>query len=126
MSSASKVGWRSTASALLVSRVAEAIHHAHERRMVHRDLKPANILIDGKGEPRVTDFGLAVHEEKERPKAGEIAGTPSYMAPEQVRGESHRLDGRTDIWARGVILYEGLTGRRPFGGRASRRSTTRS
>ena len=103
--------------ALLVARVAEAIHHAHEHRAVHRDLKPANILIDGKGEPRVTDFGLAVHEESERPRAGEVAGTPSFMAPEQVRGESHRLDGRTDLWALGVILYLGLTGRLPFAGR---------
>ena len=100
--------------ALLVARVAEAIHHAHEHRVVHRDLKPANILIDLKGEPRVTDFGLAVQEDKERPIAGEIAGTPSFMAPEQVRGESHRLDGRTDLWALGVILYQGLTGRLPF------------
>ena len=103
--------------ATLVAMVAEAIHHAHEHRVIHRDLKPANILIDEKGEPRVTDFGLAVHEEKEPPKAGEVAGTPSYMAPEQVRGESHRLDGRTDLWALGVILYQGLTGRRPFEGR---------
>ena len=100
----------------LVSKLADAIGHAHERRVIHRDLKPANILIGGKGEPKVTDFGLALHEDRQRPRAGDVAGTPSYMAPEQVRGESHRLDGRTDLWALGVIFYEGLTGQLPFEG----------
>ncbi len=60
------------------------------------------------------DFGLAIHEDAQQRRAGEIAGTPSYMAPEQVRGETHRLDGRTDVWALGVILYQGLCGRMPF------------
>ncbi len=64
----------------------------------------------------MTDFGLALGAETQVSKAGEIAGTPAYMAPEQVRGESHRLDGRTDVWALGVILYQGLTGRLPFHG----------
>ena len=81
---------------------------------MHRDLKPANILIDGRGEPFVSDFGLAIDEELQQLKSGEIAGTPRFMAPEQVRGETHRLDGRTDIWALGVILYLGLTGQPPF------------
>jgi serine/threonine protein kinase/formylglycine-generating enzyme required for sulfatase activity len=103
----------------IVALVAEALHHAHTHRnhLVHRDLKPSNILLDLRGEPRVCDFGLAINEEVQRLRRGEIAGTPPYMAPEQVRGETHRLDGRTDIWALGVILYQGLTGRLPFSGR---------
>ena len=100
----------------IMLRVAEAVHHAHISGLVHRDLKPSNILIDSRGVPYVTDFGLAVSEAMQRLKSGEIAGTPSYMAPEQVRGEAHRLDGRTDVWALGVILYEGMTARLPFAG----------
>jgi formylglycine-generating enzyme required for sulfatase activity len=103
----------------LIVEVAEALAYAHERDLVHRDLKPANLLIDGRGRPHIADFGLAVHEPGRRPAAadGEVAGTPHYMAPEQVRGESHRLDGRTDIWGLGVVLYQMLTHRLPFTGR---------
>ncbi len=97
--------------------VAEAAHHAHRAGLVHRDLKPSNILIDEDGKPHITDFGLAVREELQDLRTGEIAGTPHYMAPEQVRGETHRLDGRTDVWALGVILYLSLLGRQPFSGR---------
>jgi serine/threonine protein kinase/tetratricopeptide (TPR) repeat protein len=130
-------------AAALVAQVAEAVHYAHKRGFVHRDLKPGNILLqrcesEGRGSavhrgartdstlaacsagsfvPKITDFGLAVHEDIQRLQAGEVAGTPAYMAPEQVRGETHRLDGRTDIWSLGVILYELLTGRLPFAGR---------
>lgn len=100
----------------LMIQVARALAYAHRRGFVHRDLKPANILIDEEGRVRVADFGLAVHEGKQRQHAGEVAGTPVYMAPEQVRGEVHRLDGRTDIWSFGVILYQILTGRLPFFG----------
>ncbi len=100
----------------LLVRVAEAVHYAHKRGLVHRDLKPANILIDSDGNPHVADFGLAVHEDVQRLRSGEVAGTALYMAPEQVRGEAHRLDGRTDIWALGVILYRVLAGRPPFAG----------
>jgi serine/threonine protein kinase/formylglycine-generating enzyme required for sulfatase activity len=103
--------------ARLIIGVAEAAHHAHQAGLVHRDLKPSNILIDRQGEPHVTDFGLALTEDGMRLRSGEVAGTPSFMAPEQVRGESHRLDGRTDLWAIGVIFYQGLTGRLPFQGR---------
>jgi formylglycine-generating enzyme required for sulfatase activity len=102
--------------ATLIARVADAVHHAHGAGLVHRDLKPGNILIDKAGEPHVTDFGMAVTEDLQRLKSGEIAGTPHFMAPEQVRGETHRLDGRTDLWGLGVILYLGLTGHLPFGG----------
>jgi eukaryotic-like serine/threonine-protein kinase len=98
--------------------VAETLHyaHIHASHMVHRDLKPSNILLDLRGEPRICDFGLAVDEDIQRLRRGEIAGTPAYMAPEQVRGETNHLDGRTDIWALGVILYRGLTGKLPFAG----------
>ena len=98
----------------LIASIADAVHHAHKAGLVHRDLKPANIMIDEHGKPRVADFGLAISEALQTDRAGEVAGTPNYMAPEQVRGEAHRLDGRTDIWALGVMLYEGLTGRLPF------------
>ncbi len=94
--------------------VCEAVHYAHKAGLVHRDLKPSNILIDSRGEPFVNDFGLAIHEDVQPLWSGEIAGTPRFMAPEQVRGETHRLDGRTDVWALGVILYLGLCGRMPF------------
>jgi formylglycine-generating enzyme required for sulfatase activity len=109
-----------TALVRLLARVADATHHAHRAGLVHRDLKPSNILIDAQGEPHVTDFGLALNEDLRRLRTGQIAGTPAFMAPEQVRGETHRLDGRTDIWSLGVILYEGLTGRLPFPGRERR------
>jgi hypothetical protein len=102
--------------ARLLASAAEAVHHAHLVGLVHRDLKPSNILIDGSGEPRVCDFGLALNEDLQRMRRGEVAGTLYYMAPEQVRGETNKLDGRTDIWALGVILYRGLTGRLPFWG----------
>jgi formylglycine-generating enzyme required for sulfatase activity len=107
--------------ASIVAEVAEAVHHVHTHAtgLVHRDLKPSNILLDRKGDPHVCDFGLAIDEEIQRLRRGEVAGTLPYMAPEQVRGETHRLDGRTDIWGLGVILYRGLTGRLPFPGRSS-------
>ena len=103
---------------LLVS-IGLAVGYAHERGFWHRDLKPTNILLDGEGKPYVADFGLALHESIQRERAGEVAGTLAYMSPEQLRGEAHRLDGRTDIWSLGVILYEFLTGHRPFGGDAA-------
>jgi tRNA A-37 threonylcarbamoyl transferase component Bud32 len=101
----------------ILAEVADAIDAAHRAGVIHRDLKPSNILLDELGQPHVCDFGLALEEGQQRERRGEYAGTLSYMAPEQLRGESHQLDGRADIWAGGVILYEMLTGRQPFLGR---------
>lgn len=100
----------------IVIEIAQALHHAHKSGLVHRDVKPLNILIDPTGKPFVADFGLAIRDEEQWEHRGELAGTRSYMAPEQVRCESHRLDGRTDIWALGVILFQALTARLPFNG----------
>ncbi len=100
----------------IMIKIAQALQYAHDHGLTHRDLKPSNILLDKHDEPYITDFGLAIDETTERLRAGEVAGTPPYMAPEQVAGESHRIDGRTDIWALGVIVYELLAGHRPYRG----------
>jgi serine/threonine protein kinase len=109
-------GLSSETAAKLIAIVAEALHYAHKRGLIHCDIKPANILVAADGNPIVADFGLAVREQTQSQQSGMIAGTPSYMSPEQTRGERHRLDGRADIWALGVILYELLTRRHPFSG----------
>ncbi len=99
----------------LVATVAEALHHAHKQGLVHRDIKPGNILLDKSSRPFVADFGLALREQ-DVGTASRYAGTPAYMSPEQARGEGHRVDGRSDIFSLGVVLYELLVGRRPFRG----------
>src|SRR5262249_52605125 len=85
-------------AARLMADVAEAVAYANEQGLIHRDLKPSNILLDDEGRPHVTDFGLAAFEESPKLKTEDVVGTPAYMAPEQVRGENHRLDARTDLW----------------------------
>ena len=93
--------------------VLAALGHAHVRGVVHRDIKPANVMIDGDGTVKVMDFGIArLMGENRQTRAGVAIGTPSYMAPEQLRGED--VDGRTDLYAAGALLYELLTGRVAF------------
>ena len=94
--------------------IADALRYAHQQDFTHCDLKLANVLMDVQGQPHVADFGLAIHQNMRLRYKGERFGTPYCMAPEQVRGEGHRLDGRTDIWALGVIMYELMVSRRPF------------
>ena len=101
-------------AALLVADVAEAAHAAHLERLFHRDIKPANILLDRQGRPYLADFGLAVREDHLPQERGCGSGTPQYMSPEQVRREGHLIDGRTDVYSLGVVLYEALCGQRPF------------
>jgi WD40 repeat protein len=103
-------------AAELVRQVAEAVHWAHEHGVIHRDLKPANILIDARGQPRVTDFGLAksIRNEHGLTATGQIMGTPSYMPPEQAAGRTELIGPVADVYALGAILYCLLTGRPPF------------
>lgn len=102
-----------SASAQLLQRVAEGLHFAHLKGIVHRDIKPGNILLDTNDQPYIADFGIALKEE-EYGKGHTVMGTVPYMSPEQLRGEGHLVDGRSDIFSLGVTMYEMLTGRRPF------------
>jgi hypothetical protein len=98
----------------LVSGAAEALDYAHQAGIVHRDIKPANLMRVGESAVKVMDFGLAKASEAQLTQDGALLGTPSYMSPEQIRGE--QLDGRSDLFSLAVVLYELLTGERPFPG----------
>ncbi len=105
-------------AAAVGARIADALEHAHFRRIVHRDLKPANVMITKAGDVKLMDFGVAKDSTLETLTAqGMAVGTPSYMSPEQVTGAP--VDGRTDLFSLGVLLYEALTGTRPFQGRSA-------
>ena len=102
-------------SARIVAIVADALAHAHARLTVHRDVKPANILLTPDRGPVLVDFGLGLDEAASGGRElGAVSGTPAYMAPEQVAGEAHRIDGRTDVYSLGVVLYQMLCGLLPF------------
>src|SRR5438876_3436211 len=102
----------------LIAKVARTVHYAHEHGILHRDIKPGNILLDAKGEPHLTDFGLArlVESESTVTRTMEVLGTPSYMAPEQAVGNNAAISSVTDVYGLGAVLYQLLTGQPPFAG----------
>lgn len=104
--------------AALLAEVADALEHAHQRGVIHRDVKPGNILIDGEGRARLADFGIArIVADETLTADGTVAGSIAYMSPEQARASHIEIDHRSDIFSLGVVLYECLTGVRPFDGR---------
>src|SRR5213596_2607190 len=105
-------------AAELIAKVARIVHYAHEHHILHRDIKPGNILLDAKGEPHLTDFGLArlVETESTVTRTMEVLGTPSYMAPEQAVGNNAAVSSVTDVYGLGAVLYQLLTGQPPFAG----------
>ncbi len=103
----------------IMGELCEALHFAHEAGIIHRDIKPANVMIDNKGRVKLADFGVARitdadRSASEKTQAGAIVGTPAYMSPEQIEGGD--IDRRTDIFSAGIILYQFLTGEKPFTG----------
>ena len=98
----------------MYGQVCNALDHAHQNGIVHRDIKPANIMVLGNGLVKVTDFGIAKMVSMGMTQAGQVLGTPNYMSPEQVKGR--QIDGRSDIFSLGIILYDLVTGEMPFGG----------
>src|SRR5437588_5195470 len=105
----------------LIVKFARTVHYAHEHGILHRDIKPGNILLDAKGEPHLTDFGLArlVESESSVTQTLDVLGTPSYMAPEQAVGNNAAVGSATDVYGLGGVLYQLLTGQPPFAGGAT-------
>ena len=108
-------------AAELIAKVARTVHYAHQHGILHRDIKPGNILLDQKGEPHLTDFGLArlVETESTMTRTLEVLGTPSYMAPEQAMGNNSAVSSATDVYGLGAVFYQLLTGQPPFAGGAT-------
>lgn len=106
------------AAAKLISKLANAVGYAHEQGVVHRDVKPENVLVEKDGTPYLVDFGLARRDSEDvlQTQEGTVLGTPAYMSPEQASGMGATVDGKTDQWSLGVMLYEMLAGVRPFEG----------
>ena len=98
----------------IAAQVADGLAFAHEQGIVHRDIKPANIMVQKNGLVKITDFGIAQMSSGTRTMAGVVLGSPKYMAPEQVVGQ--QVDGRTDVFALGIVIYEMLTSKTPFSG----------
>src|SRR5262245_16629213 len=105
-------------AAEFIAKVARTVHYAHEHGILHRDIKPGNILLDKKGEPHLTDFGLArlLETESTITQTLDVLGTPSYMAPEQAAGNNAKLTSATDVYGLGAVLYQLLTNHPPFAG----------
>ncbi|MFZ0449503.1 MAG: serine/threonine-protein kinase [Desulfatiglandaceae bacterium] len=101
----------------LAGQIAHALHYAHRKGVIHRDIKPSNIIIDGVGQVKITDFGIARVQDvalQEQTRTGEILGTPTYMSPEQIQGK--KVGGSADLFSLGLILYEMISGEKPFKG----------
>jgi tetratricopeptide (TPR) repeat protein/predicted Ser/Thr protein kinase len=103
----------------LFTRICDAVHYAHQQGVVHRDLKPANILVDGSGQPKILDFGVARLTDADvqatrQTTVGEVVGTLQYMSPEQVNADPSDIDARTDVYSLGVVLYELVSGQLPY------------
>ena len=105
-------------AAELLVKIARTVQFAHERGILHRDIKPGNILLDRRGEPQLTDFGLArlIEQESTITNSFDVLGTPSYMSPEQAAGRTKELTGATDVYSLGAVFYQMLTGQPPFAG----------
>ena len=114
-----RIDWPDAVS--IAAAVADALAHAHARLIIHRDVKPANIILTEWNTPVLVDLGVALDEASAGGvELGIVSGTLEYMSPEQVTGMAHRIDGRTDIYSLGVVLYEMLCGRPPFGAQSRR------
>jgi serine/threonine-protein kinase len=111
---AARAPWPLLEALDLAGQLLEALDFFHERGVVHRDIKPANIMVDAAGTLTVTDFGIARTQSSDLTQVGTVLGTPSYMSPEQITGQP--IDGRSDLFSVGVVLYEMLTGAKPFRG----------